>query len=90
MVYDWDEYKETCYRLYIDERKSLRDIMEFMRVHHNFMPRSVTLHLFLTELELSSCRGEISLSFSPYRSYGTILAAIPVPTQLISSLSSPV
>jgi hypothetical protein len=39
MVYDWDEHEKTCYRLYIDERKSLEDIMEHLRVHHKFTPR---------------------------------------------------
>jgi len=41
MVYDWDRHQQTCYRLYIEERKPLEDIMEHMRVHHQFAPRYV-------------------------------------------------
>lgn len=39
MVYEWEAHKETCYRLYIEEKKSLEDIIEYMRVQHNFKPR---------------------------------------------------
>lgn len=38
MVYDWDPHQETCYRLYIQERKSLEDIMEHMKLAHRFAP----------------------------------------------------
>lgn len=39
MVYDWDGKEETCYRMYIEEKKSLEDIMEYMKTEHNFAPR---------------------------------------------------
>ncbi|KAG9235938.1 hypothetical protein BJ875DRAFT_457845 [Amylocarpus encephaloides] len=39
MVYDWSEEKEhICYRMYIEEKKSLEDIMEVLKVEHNFAP----------------------------------------------------
>ncbi|ORY57735.1 uncharacterized protein BCR38DRAFT_79413 [Pseudomassariella vexata] len=38
MVYDWDKHEQLCYRLYIDERKSLEEIMDHLRVHHKFAP----------------------------------------------------
>ncbi|KAH6657186.1 hypothetical protein BKA67DRAFT_554522 [Truncatella angustata] len=38
MVYNWDMYEPKCYRLYIDENKSLEDIMDIMRVEDNFTP----------------------------------------------------
>jgi hypothetical protein len=43
MVYNWDPHKQTCYRLYIDERKSLEEIMAIMRDEHKFTPRFVYL-----------------------------------------------
>lgn len=42
MVYDWENKEEICYRLYIEEKKSLEEIMEFMKEHHKFAPRYVT------------------------------------------------
>lgn len=39
MVYDWDRHQQTCYRLYIDEGKSLEDIRAHLRSAHGFAPR---------------------------------------------------
>ena len=39
MVYNWSEHEATCYRLYIDEKKSLEEIMLYMREKHAFTPR---------------------------------------------------
>jgi len=39
MVYDWDGKEEVCYRMYIEEKTSLEDIMEYMKTEHNFAPR---------------------------------------------------
>jgi hypothetical protein len=39
MGYDWDSYQQICYQLYIDENKSLEDIMEYLRTRHKFTPR---------------------------------------------------
>ncbi|CAD6442155.1 46038ceb-6a98-4a66-b03b-fe2bf54578c7 [Sclerotinia trifoliorum] len=38
MVYDWDDKEELCYRMYIDEKKSLEEIMEFMKETMSFNP----------------------------------------------------
>ncbi|KAK5073840.1 hypothetical protein LTR64_007020 [Lithohypha guttulata] len=38
MVYEWDNFKDECYRLYITERKSLEDIMQHMKETHQFAP----------------------------------------------------
>ncbi|KID89844.1 hypothetical protein MGU_03249 [Metarhizium guizhouense ARSEF 977] len=38
MVYDWDAHQQTCYRLYIDEGRSLEDIMDHMKTVHKFTP----------------------------------------------------
>jgi hypothetical protein len=39
MVYDWDNAKEeTCYRMYIEEKRSLEEIMEYYK-NQNFTPR---------------------------------------------------
>ena len=39
MGYNWEGKEEVCYRMYIEERRSLEDIMEFMRTEHDFAPR---------------------------------------------------
>lgn len=39
MVYDWEGKEPICYRMYIDEKKSLEDIMECMKTEYNFAPR---------------------------------------------------
>lgn len=41
MGYKWEPHRQTCYRLYVDEQMSLDEVVEYMRVHHNFTPRSV-------------------------------------------------
>jgi hypothetical protein len=41
MVYDWENKEEICYRMYIEEKKSLEEIMEYMKEHHKFAPRYV-------------------------------------------------
>lgn len=41
MVYDWENKEEVCYRMYIEEKKSLEDIMDYMKEHHKFAPRYV-------------------------------------------------
>ncbi|TVY39152.1 hypothetical protein LSUB1_G004933 [Lachnellula subtilissima] len=38
MVYDWENKEEICYRMYIEEKKSLEDIMEYMKDEHKFAP----------------------------------------------------
>ena len=45
MVYDWENKEELCYRLYIEEKKSLEEIMEYMKEHHKFSPRYVPVGL---------------------------------------------
>jgi Clr5 domain len=39
MVYDWEDKEDVCYRMYIEEKKSLEEIMEFMKTERNFAPR---------------------------------------------------
>lgn len=39
MVYDWDAHQETCYQLYIQEGRSLEDIMDHLKTAHQFCPR---------------------------------------------------
>lgn len=39
MVYDWEGKEDVCYRMYIDDKRSLEDIMEYMKTEHNFAPR---------------------------------------------------
>lgn len=42
MVYDWDTHRETLSRLYVVEKRSVEDIISYMRTNHNFAPRYVT------------------------------------------------
>jgi hypothetical protein len=39
MVYEWEKYQQTCYQLYIEQKKSLEEIMDVLRVQHSFTPR---------------------------------------------------
>ena len=39
MVYDWENKEEICYRMYIEEKKSLEEIMEYMKEELKFAPR---------------------------------------------------
>jgi len=49
MVYDWENKEEACYRMYIEEKKSLEEIMEYMKNEHKFAPRYGSFtHLTLT------------------------------------------
>lgn len=41
MTYDWEPYKDTCYRLYVEEKKSLRQLHKILQDEHNFTPRYV-------------------------------------------------
>jgi hypothetical protein len=41
MVYDWENKEEICYRMYIEEKKSLEEIMDYMKKEHKFAPRYV-------------------------------------------------
>lgn len=41
MTYDWEPYKDTCYRLYVEEKKSLRELLKILNEEHNFSPRYV-------------------------------------------------
>ncbi|EFR02860.1 hypothetical protein MGYG_05861 [Nannizzia gypsea CBS 118893] len=38
MVYDWEGKRDVCYRMYIEEKKPLEDIIEYMRAFHQFSP----------------------------------------------------
>jgi hypothetical protein len=38
MVYDWENKEEICYRMYIEEKKSLEEIMEYMKEEFKFTP----------------------------------------------------
>ena len=41
MVFPWEQHRETCRRLYVDEKMRLDDVAEYMRKHHDFTPRCV-------------------------------------------------
>ncbi|KAL2873131.1 hypothetical protein SGCOL_011722 [Colletotrichum sp. CLE4] len=38
MVYDWDAHEKLCFQLYINEKRSLEDIMAYLKIHHDFSP----------------------------------------------------
>jgi Clr5 domain len=41
MVYDWENKEDISYKMYIEEKRSLEDIMQFFKDEHNFTPRYV-------------------------------------------------
>lgn len=41
MVYKWDQHRDTLYRLYVEEKLSLEEVVQHMREHHDFTPRCV-------------------------------------------------
>ncbi|KAH6853340.1 hypothetical protein B0I37DRAFT_359038 [Chaetomium sp. MPI-CAGE-AT-0009] len=38
MVYRWEQHRQTCYRLYVEENRPIQDVVEYMREHHDFTP----------------------------------------------------
>ena len=40
---EWNYYRSTIVRLYLDEEHSLQDVMSLMKVHYNFSATYVTL-----------------------------------------------
>lgn len=47
MVYDWETHRDTLSRLYVDEKRSVEDIITYMRTNHNFAPRLVVSRVVL-------------------------------------------
>ncbi|PGG99953.1 hypothetical protein GX51_06059 [Blastomyces parvus] len=38
MVYDWEGKRDICYKMYIEDKKALEEIMEYMKVCYQFAP----------------------------------------------------
>jgi hypothetical protein len=38
MVYSWDDKEAACYKLYVEERQSLEDVMSYWEIR-GFTPR---------------------------------------------------
>lgn len=38
MVYSWEDKEEICYRMYIEEKKSLEEIMDYFKAELKFGP----------------------------------------------------
>ncbi|KAL2155210.1 hypothetical protein VTH82DRAFT_3886 [Thermothelomyces myriococcoides] len=38
MGYSWEQHRETCYRLYVEENRPLDEVVQYMREHHDFTP----------------------------------------------------
>ena len=38
MVYDWGDKERECYRLYVEEQRSLDEVMEWMKENRDFNP----------------------------------------------------
>ena len=45
MVYDWDDKRDLCWRMYVDEKKTTKQIMEFFKDEMGFVPRYVEIPL---------------------------------------------
>jgi len=44
MVYNWDDKEAECYRLYVEEKRNLDEVIAYWEVR-GFTPRYVTAHL---------------------------------------------
>jgi hypothetical protein len=44
MVYNWDDKEGECYRLYVEEKKSLDEVIAYWEVR-GFTPRYVTARM---------------------------------------------
>ncbi|KAJ2903101.1 hypothetical protein MKZ38_010439 [Zalerion maritima] len=42
-MFDWTGYEKLIRRLYLEEKRSLEEVSDFLRVHHNFQPSKRTL-----------------------------------------------
>ncbi|RDL42348.1 uncharacterized protein BP5553_02327 [Venustampulla echinocandica] len=51
MVYDWENKEEICYRMYIEEKKSLEEIMDYMKEEHKFAPSWGSKRAFQTQFK---------------------------------------
>ncbi|OAX84544.1 hypothetical protein ACJ72_01089 [Emergomyces africanus] len=38
MVYDWEGKRDICYKMYIEDKRALEEIMEYMKVCYQFAP----------------------------------------------------
>ncbi|KAL2167440.1 hypothetical protein VTG60DRAFT_1238 [Thermothelomyces hinnuleus] len=38
MGYSWEQHRQTCYRLYVEENRPLDEVVRYMREHHDFTP----------------------------------------------------
>lgn len=61
MVYDWEAHRDTLNRLYVDEKRSVEDIIAYMRTNHNFAPRYVEAHVVFACTSGNSRHGDGSL-----------------------------
>lgn len=60
MGYDWDDKRHVCYQLYVEEKKSLDEVVDYFRDKLDFVPRYVLLHCTVdlhSQRYLLSCRG---------------------------------
>lgn len=63
MVYDWEGKESTMRDLYIDQGKSLEEVMEWFRVNQDFAPRYVVLYFgetFSTGDEVSNAGATVT------------------------------
>lgn len=69
MVYDWAGKREICYQMYIQEKKPLEEIMEYMRTAYQFAPRYVPIHfIWIAPIELTLL---VNALFKPSSNDGT-------------------
>lgn len=62
MVYDWETHKDTLKRLYVDEKRSVEDIISYMQTNHSFAPRYVVLHVVFACTSGNSRYGDLSFT----------------------------
>jgi len=74
MVYDWEDKEQLCYQMYIEEKKSLEEIMDFMKVNHQFAPRYVEL------IPQATQTAQRTLPYPPRRTHIFLIINITIAT----------
>jgi hypothetical protein len=70
MVYNWDDKEAECYRLYVEEKKSLDEVIAYWEVR-GFTPRYVTARLNIqVAVYLKHLREAYNAALCTYRRCG--------------------
>lgn len=60
MVYEWETHKDALRRLYVDEKRSVEDIISHMQTNHSFAPRYVAAQIVFVCASVNRRCGAVS------------------------------